>query len=74
MYLSIKRILDFTLASILSILLSPVLICIVIAIKLESRGPVFFKQRRVGKDKTHFNILKFRTMRGDTPHDVPPIF
>ena len=34
-------------------------------------GPVFFKQRRVGKGKTHFNILKFRTMRGDTLHDVP---
>ena len=43
-------------------------------IKIDSPGPVFFKQRRVGKDKTHFNILKFRTMRGDTPHDVPPIF
>ena len=35
------------------------------------RGRSFFKQRRVGKGKTHFNILKFRTMRGDTPHDVP---
>ena len=40
-------------------------------IKLDSPGPVFFKQRRVGLHKTHFNILKFRTMRGDTPHDVP---
>ena len=34
-------------------------------------GAGLFKQRRVGKGKTHFNILKFRTMRGDTPHDVP---
>ena len=71
MYLSIKRILDFTLASILSILLSPVLLCIVIAIKLESRGPVFFKQKRIGKHKEYFMIYKFRTMRVDTPADMP---
>jgi O-antigen biosynthesis protein WbqP len=40
-------------------------------IKVDSRGPVFFKQKRVGQDKTHFMILKFRTMRIDTPKDVP---
>lgn len=40
-------------------------------VKLDSPGPVFFRQKRVGKDKTHFMILKFRTMRCDAPRDVP---
>ena len=44
---------------------------IAVAIKLDSKGPVFFKQKRVGLDKEHFEILKFRTMRIDTPKDVP---
>ena len=47
------------------------MLIIALAIKLDSRGPVFFKQKRVGKGKKHFNILKFRTMRIDTPHDAP---
>lgn len=42
-----------------------------IAIKLDSLGPIFFKQKRVGMNKTHFNIYKFRTMRTDTPKDTP---
>lgn len=44
---------------------------IAVAIKLDSKGPVFFKQKRVGKNKEHFNILKFRTMRIDAPKDCP---
>ena len=48
-----------------------VMLAIAVWIKIDSPGPVFFRQRRVGAHKTHFNILKFRTMRGDTPHDVP---
>ena len=44
---------------------------IALAIKIDSEGPVFFKQKRVGKNKEHFNILKFRTMRTDTPPDAP---
>lgn len=71
MYLCIKRLLDFILAFIGGILLLPVFIVLVIAIKLDSRGPVFFIQKRVGKDKKYFNILKFRTMRIDTPKDKP---
>ena len=47
------------------------MLVIAIAIKIDSKGPVFFKQKRVGKGKAHFNILKFRTMRTDTPHDAP---
>ena len=45
--------------------------CISLAIKLDSPGPVLFRQKRVGIHKTHFQILKFRTMRTDTPHDMP---
>ena len=44
---------------------------IALAIKLDSRGPVFFKQKRIGKDKKTFYILKFRTMRTDAPKDAP---
>jgi O-antigen biosynthesis protein WbqP len=47
------------------------MLIIAIAIKCDSKGPVFFKQKRVGIHKKHFNILKFRTMRTDTPHDAP---
>lgn len=71
MYLIIKRLFDFILALIGLILLSPLFLIIIIAIKLDSRGPVFFKQKRVGVNKGHFNILKFRTMRIDTPKDMP---
>lgn len=44
---------------------------LIIAIKLDSPGPVLFKQTRVGIHKKHFEIYKFRTMRIDTPHDMP---
>ena len=53
------------------IVLSPVFLILIIAIKIDTEGPVLFKQKRVGIHKTHFNILKFRTMRMDTPKDVP---
>ena len=66
-----KRLLDFVLSLAACIVLAPVMLVIAVWIKLDSPGPVFFRQRRVGAHKTHFNILKFRTMRGDTPHDVP---
>lgn len=70
-YRIIKRIIDFFLSFIGMILLLPLLIGISIAIKIDSRGPVLFKQKRVGINKTHFEILKFRTMRIDTPKDMP---
>lgn len=71
MYLIIKRLIDIILSFTGLILLSPVFLILIIAIKLDSRGPVLFKQKRVGINKTHFNILKFRTMRIDTPKDTP---
>ena len=66
-----KRLLDFVLSLAAGIVQAPGMLAIAVWIKLDSPGPVFFRQRRVGAHKTHFNILKFRTMRGDTPHDVP---
>ena len=66
-----KRFVDIVLSACGIIILSPILLVLIIAIKLDSPGPVFFKQKRVGLCKTHFNILKFRTMRIDTPKDTP---
>lgn len=70
-YQKIKRVIDFILSLTAIIILFPVLLILVIAIKVESRGPIFFKQKRVGIYKSHFMIYKFRTMRIDTPKDVP---
>ena len=66
-----KRFVDLTISVVGILVLSPVLLMLVIAIKLDSPGPVLFKQKRVGLGKSHFNILKFRTMRIDTPKDTP---
>ncbi len=67
----IKNVLDFILAFIGLIILLPFFIIFSIIIKLESKGPIFFKQERIGKNKKHFKIYKFRTMRTDTPKDMP---
>ncbi len=71
MYIRIKKLLDVLLSLVGLILLSPLFLLLIIAIKLDSKGPVLFKQKRVGIHKTHFNILKFRTMKIDTPKDTP---
>jgi len=71
MYLKIKRSIDFIMALVGLIVLSPLFLLLVVAIKIDSPGPVLFKQKRVGIHKIHFNILKFRTMRIDTPKDTP---
>ncbi|PJK16910.1 lipid carrier--UDP-N-acetylgalactosaminyltransferase [Chryseomicrobium excrementi] len=71
MYQITKRIIDIVLSGIALILLSPVFMILSILIKKESEGPILFKQKRVGLNKTQFNILKFRTMRIDTPKDSP---
>jgi len=70
-YKPIKRIIDLFLSITGLVVLSPMLILLAIDIKLDSPGPVLFKQKRVGINKTHFNIYKFRTMRTDTPKDTP---
>ena len=67
----IKRILDFSLSTVGLIILSPVYVILVIAIKADSKGPILFKQKRVGIHKHLFNIYKFRTMSIDTPKDTP---
>ncbi len=71
MYMKIKRLIDIILSLIGLIVLSPIFFILIIVIKLDSRGSVFFKQKRIGIHKAHFNILKFRTMRIDTPKDTP---
>ena len=69
MYL--KNLLDRLLALVGTAALSWLLILLGIAIHLDSPGPIFFRQKRAGKNGTYFYIYKFRTMRIDTPHDMP---
>ncbi|PYI52932.1 sugar transferase [Paenibacillus flagellatus] len=66
-----KRFFDFTLSLLGIIILLPLFLIIAMLIKFDSKGPVLFKQKRIGKNKTYFYILKFRTMRIDTPKDTP---
>lgn len=66
-----KRWMDFVLSSVALLLLLPLFILIALAIKLDDGGPVLFRQKRMGRHKTSFYILKFRTMRTDTPHEMP---
>lgn len=66
-----KRVLDAVLSFLALAVLWPVLLIIAICVKIDSPGPVLFKQKRVGQGKTFFMIWKFRTMRSDTPKDVP---
>lgn len=71
MYKYVKQLLDFLLSLVGLIILSPLFLIIAIWIKSDSPGPIFFKQRRVGENKQLFNIYKFRSMRTDTPADMP---
>lgn len=70
-YMRLKRVIDILLSLLGMIVLAPVFLVLIIAIKLDSPGPILFKQKRVGIHKSHFCILKFRTMRIDTPKDMP---
>ena len=66
-----KRLLDIILSGCAIVILSPLLLIIAVAIKIDDPGPVLFRQKRVGIHKTHFSIMKFRTMKMDTPKDTP---
>ena len=66
-----KRLIDIILSGCGIIVLAPVYLILALAIKIDDPGPIFFRQKRVGIHKTHFNILKFRTMKMETPRDMP---
>ena len=70
-YLPVKRGIDIRLSGTALVVLSPVLAGLCLAVKLDSKGPILFKQKRVGLHKELFEIWKFRTMRTDTPKDMP---
>ena len=69
-YRFVKAIMDFLIALIALIVLSPLFIIVAIAIKIDSPGPVFFVQKRIGKNGKLFNCIKFRSMSVDARHDV----
>lgn len=69
-YCFIKSMIDFLIALISLIVLSPLFIAVAIAIKIDSHGPVFFVQKRIGKNGKLFNCVKFRSMSVDARHDV----
>lgn len=71
MYKIIKWLLDRSLSLIAGILFFPFFLIFAFIIKCSSRGPVLFKQKRIGKNKKPFMIWKFRTMKIDAPHDTP---
>lgn len=70
-YLPFKRFFDILFSFLTIVVFSPLYIVLAILVKCTSKGPIFFKQERIGKNKKHFKILKFRTMRIDTPKDIP---
>lgn len=70
-YLKVKRIIDIVFSFLALTILFPLFLILAIAIKIDSKGPVLFRQKRVGIHKSYFYILKFRTMKIDTPKDMP---
>lgn len=70
-YLGFKRFLDIITSFLAIVVLMPFLLIIALLVKCTSKGPIFFVQRRVGRDKKVFRIMKFRTMRVGAP-EIPP--
>ena len=69
-YRVVKAIADFLIALVALILLSPLFLIVAVVIKIDSRGPVFFVQKRIGKNGKLFRCVKFRTMTTDANHEV----
>lgn len=67
----LKRMMDIVLSLGVMVCLFWLYVILIVAIRLDSPGQVLFRQKRVGKNKCYFQILKFRTMRMDTPQDIP---
>lgn len=74
MYPTVKRIIDITVALLLCIVLSPLALIVATLIKLDSPGPVFYRQTRLGKHQRPFSILKFRSMSPDANRDTRQTF
>lgn len=70
-YFFFKRLLDIILSFGALFILSPLFLMLIIAILIDDPGPVFFTQKRLGKNKKYFKLHKFRSMKMSTPHDVP---
>ena len=66
-----KRVLDVVLSFCGLVILSPIFLALIIAVKIDDPGPAFFTQRRVGIHKKIFGLHKFRSMKMSTPHDTP---
>ena len=66
-----KRLIDLLLSFLAIVVLIPVWVILAVAIFISDPGPIFFTQKRIGKNKKIFKILKFRTMKTSTPHDMP---
>ena len=66
-----KRAVDVILSFCGLVILSPIYVILCLAVIIDDPGPVFFKQKRVGKNCTFFNLHKFRSMKMSTPHDMP---
>ena len=71
MYLKIRYLIEPFLGLILLLILLPLFLVIGVWVKLDSKGPVFFKQQRIGQNLSRFDVYKFRSMRQDTPNNVP---
>lgn len=71
MYLKIRYLIEPLIALILLIILLPLFVIIGLWIKLDSKGPILFYQQRIGQNLGRFNVYKFRSMRQDTPNNVP---
>lgn len=70
-YLFWKRLMDIVLSFFALVILSPVFLILIIALEIDDPGPIFFCQKRIGKNKRYFKLHKFRSMKMSTPHDVP---